>query len=150
MSPFQSEAQRRWLWMTNPRLAKKWAHEYPGQHNLPYHKGDKMARHDGRAVRAVKAPEHRRGVMHHGHVTPSARAHFETLPGGGYPMPDKAHARNALSRVAAAVRRGNISEADAAKVRARALRMLGKSKTKGKSEERGEHDSPRTERKEGE
>ena len=35
--PFQSESQRRFLWMHHPELAKKWAHEYPGQKNLPMH-----------------------------------------------------------------------------------------------------------------
>jgi hypothetical protein len=72
-----------------------------------------------------KAMEHRPGTSRHGHITPKARSKYETLPGGGYPMPDKAHARSALSRVSAALRRGNISSADAAKVRARARRMLG-------------------------
>jgi ribosomal protein S1 len=38
--PFQSEAQRRLLWLKKPDIAKRWAHEYPGQRNLPYHKGD--------------------------------------------------------------------------------------------------------------
>jgi hypothetical protein len=36
--PFQSEAQRRLLWMKHPEIAKRWAKEYPGQKNLPYHK----------------------------------------------------------------------------------------------------------------
>lgn len=26
--------------MHEPKLAKRWAREYPGQRNLPYHKGD--------------------------------------------------------------------------------------------------------------
>jgi hypothetical protein len=38
--PFKSEAQRRYLWLKHPKLAKRWAHEYPGQHALPYHVGD--------------------------------------------------------------------------------------------------------------
>jgi hypothetical protein len=37
--PFQSEAQRRFMWMKHPEIAKRWAKEYPGQKNLPYHKG---------------------------------------------------------------------------------------------------------------
>lgn len=36
--PFQSEAQRRYLWMKHPEIAKRWAAEYPGQKNLPAHK----------------------------------------------------------------------------------------------------------------
>lgn len=38
--PFQSEAQRRFLFANHPDIAKRWAREYPGQHNLPYHKRD--------------------------------------------------------------------------------------------------------------
>lgn len=26
--PFQSEKQRRYLWMHHPEIAKRWAHEY--------------------------------------------------------------------------------------------------------------------------
>jgi hypothetical protein len=51
--PFQSEAQRRYLWMKDPKIAEAWAHgkssvtgkkdtEGPGRKgktkNLPYHK----------------------------------------------------------------------------------------------------------------
>jgi hypothetical protein len=39
--PFQSEAQRRFMWAKHPEIAKRWAHEYPGQKNLPMHKGGK-------------------------------------------------------------------------------------------------------------
>lgn len=48
----------------------------------------------------------------------------ETLPGGRFPMPpgDKDHARNALARLNQA---HGLSEADKAKVRARARRILG-------------------------
>lgn len=37
--PFQSEAQRRFMWMKHPDIARRWAHEYPGQgpKNLPMH-----------------------------------------------------------------------------------------------------------------
>lgn len=37
--PFQSESQRRFLWMHHPKIARKWAHEFPGQgpKNLPAH-----------------------------------------------------------------------------------------------------------------
>lgn len=35
--PFKSEAQRRYLWAEHPSIASQWAHEYPGQKNLPKH-----------------------------------------------------------------------------------------------------------------
>jgi len=37
--PFKSEAQRRFMWLKHPRIAKRWANE-PGAKNkgLPYHK----------------------------------------------------------------------------------------------------------------
>jgi len=38
--PFQSESQRRYLWMFHPFIAKKWANEYPNQKNLPKHKNE--------------------------------------------------------------------------------------------------------------
>ncbi len=39
--PFQSEAQRRYLWKFHPDIAKRWAEEYPNQKNLPKHKKKK-------------------------------------------------------------------------------------------------------------
>lgn len=40
--PFKSEAQRRFLWMMHPKIAKRWAHEKGGQKkNLPMHKRKK-------------------------------------------------------------------------------------------------------------
>jgi hypothetical protein len=36
--PFVSEAQRRFMWKNHPEIARRWAHEYPGQHDLPKHK----------------------------------------------------------------------------------------------------------------
>jgi hypothetical protein len=41
-----------------------------------------------------------------------------------YPMKDKAHAANALGRVTQQVKQGKISKANAAKVRAKARRVL--------------------------
>lgn len=35
--PFQSEAQRRYLWANHPEIAKRWADEYPNQGKLPMH-----------------------------------------------------------------------------------------------------------------
>ena len=36
--PFQSEAQRRYLWAKEPEIAERWAHEYPKKKHLPMHK----------------------------------------------------------------------------------------------------------------
>lgn len=36
--PFQSEAQRRFLWAKHPDIAKRWADEYSGQKDLPARK----------------------------------------------------------------------------------------------------------------
>ena len=47
-----------------------------------------------------------------------------TIGKDGYPMPDKSHARNALARI----NQGGLSTAQKAKVRARANRILGKSR----------------------
>lgn len=38
--PFQSESQRRFMWMKHPEIAKRWAKEYPGQHDLPMYKNE--------------------------------------------------------------------------------------------------------------
>jgi len=33
--PFKSEAQRRYLWKNEPKVAKKWSKEHPVQGTLP-------------------------------------------------------------------------------------------------------------------
>jgi hypothetical protein len=43
-----------------------------------------------------------------------------------YPMPDKAHARNAKARAAQQKKKGNLSATDKAKIDRKADRMLGK------------------------
>jgi len=43
-----------------------------------------------------------------------------------YPMPDRAHAANAKARATQQVEKGKLSEAAAARIRAKADRMLGK------------------------
>ncbi len=43
-----------------------------------------------------------------------------------YPMPDRSHAANAKSRAAQQVRKGNLSPATAARIRAKADRILGR------------------------
>ena len=51
------------------------------------------------------------------------------LPGSkSYPMPDKAHARNALARGAQQVKAGNLSPGSYAKIKAKANKVLGKKK----------------------
>lgn len=49
------------------------------------------------------------------------------MPGSRkYPMPDKSHAANAKARATQMVSKGKLSAASAAKIRAKADRMLGK------------------------
>lgn len=49
------------------------------------------------------------------------------LPGSRkYPMPDKEHAANAKARATQMVNKGKLSSASAAKIRAKANRVLGK------------------------
>jgi len=49
------------------------------------------------------------------------------LPGSRkYPMPDRSHAANAKSRASKEVHEGKLSAASAAKIRAKANRVLGK------------------------
>ena len=48
------------------------------------------------------------------------------LPGGRYPVEDKAHARDAKARASQQQRRGNLSAADKAKVDKKADAVLGK------------------------
>jgi len=49
MSPFQSEAQRKYMWAKHPKIAKRWTKEFPGQKNLPKHKkkGKTILTHNG-------------------------------------------------------------------------------------------------------
>jgi hypothetical protein len=51
------------------------------------------------------------------------------LPGSRkYPMPDKSHAANAKARATQMVNKGKLSAGSAAKIRAKANRILGKKK----------------------
>ncbi len=52
--PFRSEAQRRLLWAKHPDVARKWAHEYPNQKHLPYHKSDVNNSHNRQRKKAVR------------------------------------------------------------------------------------------------
>jgi hypothetical protein len=56
------------------------------------------------------------------HMKPST---FGLPDQGKYPMPDKSHAANAKARVSQQLAKGNISPADAAKVRHKANVVLG-------------------------
>lgn len=50
------------------------------------------------------------------------------LPGSRkYPMPDRSHAANAKARATQMVKRGKLSAASAARIRAKANRVLGRS-----------------------
>ncbi len=48
------------------------------------------------------------------------------LPGGRYPVEDKSHAANAKARATQQVAKGNLSAAQAATIRRKADRVLGK------------------------
>ena len=48
------------------------------------------------------------------------------LPGRKYPIEDKAHAANAKARATQEFRAGNLSEADRAKINAKADEVLGR------------------------
>jgi hypothetical protein len=50
------------------------------------------------------------------------------LPGGRYPVEDKAHARDAKARASQQLHKGNLSAADKAKVDRKADAVLGKKK----------------------
>lgn len=47
-------------------------------------------------------------------------------PGRSYPVEDRSHAANAKARATQQVKKGNLSESAAAKIRAKANRVLGK------------------------
>lgn len=50
-------------------------------------------------------------------------------PHKSYPVPDANHARNALARVSQAVKAGRMSASQAAKIRAKARRVLARTKS---------------------
>lgn len=63
-------------------------------------------------------------------LTTKARKHMKPstfgLPGKkAYPMPDKSHAANAKARVTQALAKGNVTPAEAARVRHKANQVLG-------------------------
>jgi hypothetical protein len=63
-------------------------------------------------------------------LTATARKHISSssfgLPGSRkYPMPDRSHAANAKARATQMVKKGKLSASSAAKIRAKANRILG-------------------------
>ncbi len=65
-----------------------------------------------------------------GHITTIARKHLSARTFGlpskrKYPMPDHSHAANAKARATQMVKKGKLSAASAAKIRAKANRILG-------------------------
>ena len=52
------------------------------------------------------------------------------LPGGRYPVNDRAHAANAKARASQALKAGRMSKSTEAKIDAKANRVLGKGKKK--------------------
>ena len=40
--PFQSQAQRRFMYARHPKIAARWSKEYPNQGKLPEHKAAKL------------------------------------------------------------------------------------------------------------
>lgn len=51
-------------------------------------------------------------------------------PGKSFPIPDRSHAANAKARASQGVKAGTLSPAAAAKITAKANKVLGKSKAK--------------------
>lgn len=67
----------------------------------------------------------------YGHLSAADRRHIPArefgLPGERkYPMPDKSHAANAKARATQMLKRGNLTKEQAARIRAKANRVLGK------------------------
>lgn len=59
--PFQSEKQRRFLWLKHPDLAKRWAHEYPNQKKLPMYAHENKAHSE--QTEADKKPQAKEAGM---------------------------------------------------------------------------------------
>ena len=50
MPPFQSDAQRRYLWAKHPEIAERWSKKYGSGKNLPRHK-EKDRPHSRKALK---------------------------------------------------------------------------------------------------
>ena len=57
--PFQSEAQRRFLFANHPEIAERWAKEFPGQKHLPKHKRKAKRKATRKGRRKGKRVSHR-------------------------------------------------------------------------------------------
>ena len=65
------------------------------------------------------------------------------LPGKeAYPMPDKAHARNAKARASEEENKGNLSASQKEKIDAKADKMLGENKGKPKEKKKVDEKKP--------
>ncbi len=51
--PFKSEAQRRYLFVHEPKIAHRWAHEYGTPKNLPMHKSESKHKPSTKAMKHV-------------------------------------------------------------------------------------------------
>lgn len=72
-----------------------------------------------------------KALASHGELTTKRRNRLSKstfgLPGSRkYPMPDRSHAANAKARATQMVKKGKLSASSAAKIRAKANRILGK------------------------
>lgn len=56
--PFQSEAQRRYMWLKHPDIAQRWSDEMKKSHQtqkgLPYHKSKVKKKHRAMAHKLTK------------------------------------------------------------------------------------------------
>jgi hypothetical protein len=81
--PFQSESQRRYLWMNHPDIARRWSHDFPGQHDLPKHKEGAMTggtkKHP--AIRALHRFQYE--------LDNATRGHMKTASGNSSPLTDE-------------------------------------------------------------
>ena len=54
--PFQSQAQRAFMFSQHPEIAKRWAKEYPNQGKLPMHKKKKKPSKKNYSMEVIKSP----------------------------------------------------------------------------------------------
>lgn len=73
------------------------------------------------AAKRKKIPKSKMGL-------PKKKGPKGGAPKGTYPMPDKAHARNAKARASEMYNKGKLSKSSKAKVDAKANKVLGKKK----------------------
>lgn len=75
------------------------------------------------AAKRKKVPKSKMGL-------PKKKGPEGGAPKGSYPMPDKAHARNAKARASQQYNKGKLSKSSKAKIDAKANKILGKKKKK--------------------